>query len=89
MDPSRKYRYMETDTNEWNPNNVPKTEFQMDIGGTVNEVEEYVHGRIERFTEQYGNPKGEINLFTGKRMDMNVMMEKIMQLMKELNWDKS
>lgn len=50
MDPFRKYRYMEIDTNEWNPNNILKSEIQLDIGATVNEVAEYIHERIEHFS---------------------------------------
>lgn len=41
---------MEIDTNEWNPNNILKSEIQLDIGATVNEVAEYIHERIEHFS---------------------------------------
>lgn len=88
MNPAKSYRYMATDTNEWNPNNISKKEYQTEIGSTVNEVEEYLCRRMQDFVAQYGKPTKEPYFFTEKKPDMENALERIMEVLKSNNWDK-
>lgn len=88
MNPAKSYRYMATDTNEWNPNNISKKEYQTEIGSTVNEVEEYLCRRVQDFVAQYGKPTEEPYFFTEKKPDMENTLERIMEVLKSNNWDK-
>ena len=89
MDPKRYYRYVAADTKEINPNRIPKNIYQMELGNTVNEVEEYLCHRIQAFVDQYGRPAGQNMLFTDKRMSVDVAMEQVLELMRQSNWDQN
>ncbi len=88
MDPAHSYRYLATDTQEWNPNRVAKSSYRTEIGSTVNEVEEYLTRRVQQFVSINGKPSGEISLFTERHMDLNTAMAGIRELMKMSNWDQ-
>ena len=88
MVPSKGYRYLAADTGEWNPNRVSKSGYQVEIGSTVNEVEEYIYRRIQKFVELYGKPDGEIFLSTERKLDFGVAIQGIIEIMRKTNWDQ-
>lgn len=88
MVPSKGYRYLAADTEEWNPNRVSKSGYQVEIGSTVNEVEEYIYRRIQKFVELYGKPDGEIFLNTERKLDFGVAIQGIIEIMRKTNWDQ-
>lgn len=88
MDSTKGYRYIGADTEEWNPNNIDKKDYQIEIGSTVNEVEEYIYDRVSEFVAKYGRPQGVPNMFTSKKIDTEETMQKIMEVFTDANWDK-
>jgi hypothetical protein len=85
--PSNAYRYMETDTREWNPNNIAIKDYQTEIGSTVDEVEKYVFERVQNFVKAYGKPKGKSYLFTERRWNIENKIKQIIDILKDNNWD--
>lgn len=88
MVPSKGYRYLAADTKEWNPNRVNKNDYRIEIGNTVNEVEEYICSRVQQFVNTYGMPVGKISLFTEKKLDFATTLEGIFSVLKKNDWDQ-
>jgi len=88
MDPGKSYRYLATDTDEYNPNYVAKDDYHMEIGSTVNEVEEYLSRRMEEFVAVHGLPTEEPHYFTDKKLDMDATIAGIMALLRKNDWDQ-
>lgn len=81
-------RYLAADTDEWNPNRVSKSCYNMEIGSTVNEVEEYIYQRVRQFVDVWGKTRGENHIFTVKKMKLETTLESIFEILKKTNWDQ-
>jgi len=88
MVPNRNYKYMATDTEEINPQNVDKKEYLEVIGSTLNEVEEYIYNRIYDFVTLNGKPTQEPFYFTEKSMSVDKKVGVMVEAMKTMDWNK-
>lgn len=88
MDPAKGYRYVAADTDEYNPNDVPKSSYTTEIGSSVNEVEEYLDRRIQAFTALHGIPTEQAYYFTNKKTDVDAASTEMIKLLRKFNWDQ-
>ena len=88
MVPANSYKYMIAETCEWNPQNVDKKEYSIEIGSTVNEVEEYISNRIRSFVQINGKPTLETSYFTKKAMSVDESVAIMLEAMKAMDWNQ-
>lgn len=88
MVPSNSYKYMATDTREWNPQNVDKKDYTEEIGSTVNEVEEYISRKIQTFVQVNGQPTSEAHYFTDKFLSVDKKVDMLLNTIKTMDWNQ-
>jgi len=88
MVPKNSYKYMATDTREWNPQNVAKSEYTIEVGSTVNEVEEYISYRIQEFVKLNGKPKNKAHYFTYKSFGQEGKVQMMLEVARRMDWNK-
>ncbi|WP_110955426.1 toll/interleukin-1 receptor domain-containing protein [Anaerosinus massiliensis] len=80
--------YKATFYDNHNPNNIPISNFDIYVGNTVNECEEFVWRRMEDFKQKYGNPTEEATYFTQKILGEKERYKFAYKIMKSLDWYK-
>ena len=80
--------YKATFYDNHNPNNIPISNFDIYVGNTVNECEEFVWRRMEDFTQKYGNPIEEATYFTQKFLGEKEKYKFAREVVKSLDWYK-
>lgn len=88
MNPSNGYMYMGAHTNAWNPQHIDKEDYNIKIGTTPNEVEEYISCEVYNFVSLHGKPKSEPHYFTKKPIKIDEQMNELMEFMKAWDWNK-
>lgn len=80
--------YKATFYDSHNPNNIPIPSFNIYVGNTVNECEEFVWRRMEDFKRKYGNPIEEATYFTQKFLGEKEKYKFALDIVKSLDWYK-
>lgn len=72
----------------WNPNHLKSSDFNIYIGNSVNECEEYVWRVMEDFKRKYGRPITKQYQHTTKILGFDKKFEVAKSMIKQLNWYK-
>lgn len=86
--PLNSYRYMGCFTKQGNPNRNLVNEYNIEIGTTVNEVEEFVWNELEKITDRLGKPNEKPTYFTEFYPKPEEVMIKAREFVKEFDWYK-
>ncbi|MDQ0641079.1 hypothetical protein QF042_004644 [Pedobacter sp. W3I1] len=80
--------YWATMESTWNPNHFKSSDFNIYVGNTINEVEEFVWRQMEDFKKAYGNPVEKGTNHTYKFLSNDEKMDVINMLTQKMNWYK-
>jgi hypothetical protein len=83
------YAYKASLVDEWNPNNIRTSEFNIYIGNTVNECEEFIWRRMEDFKNKYGTASEQATYFTRRFSGDIESYGFVMKALQALDWYKS
>ena len=78
--------YMATLGSEWNPNRFKANDFNIYVGNTVNEVEEFVWRVIEDFKMNYGIPLNARYHHTEKFSKKSEIYKTALEFTQKMNW---
>ncbi|WP_273484109.1 toll/interleukin-1 receptor domain-containing protein [Desulforamulus ruminis] len=82
------YAFMASLKDEWNPNNISISDFNLYVGNTINECEEFVWRRMEDFKIQFGNPIEPATYYTKRFLGNKKTLDFARKILKELDWYK-
>jgi hypothetical protein len=82
----KRYAYMATFKEAHNPNNLKAKDFDIYVGNTLNEVEEFVWRKMEDFRGEYGDPEGEAWRTVSRFLSNERQNEVTKQFIQELSW---
>lgn len=80
--------YVASFQDEINPNNLRPSDFNIYVGNTINECEEFVWRLMSDFEEKYGKPSGRANHSTFKFLSNEERTGLIKRMIQEMNWYK-
>jgi hypothetical protein len=84
----RTYAYMASFKHVYNPNNLKAKDFQIYVGNSLNEVEEFVWRIMEDFRKEYGDPEGEAHQTVTRFLNNEKQDVVIRKMIQELSWYK-
>lgn len=80
--------YLASYTNEINPNNLNSADYEIYIGNTINECEEFIWRQMEDFRRIFGDPKKKSTHFNEKYFNTNQRIDLINNFINEMRWYK-
>jgi hypothetical protein len=84
----RTYAYMATFEDVINPSNLKVSAFDIYVGNTINECEEFIWRRMEDFRRKFGDPVEDVYHHVGKFLSDDEKAELARKVVKEVNWYK-
>lgn len=80
--------YMATFVNNYNPNHLKVSDFDIYVGNSVNSCDEFVFKVMRDFNDQYGTPTGKPTYATERFSRGNEISELSKEFVKKFNWYK-
>ena len=80
--------YRATMEDDWNPNHFKSTDFNIYVGISINEVEEFVWRLMEDFKTNYGNPLIKGYHTTGRFLSDKDKTQLVKDFIQNMNWYK-
>ncbi|WP_270168577.1 toll/interleukin-1 receptor domain-containing protein [Paenibacillus sp. SYP-B4298] len=80
--------YMATFIDEYNPNHLKVTDFNIYVGNSVDSCDEFVYRIMKDFNEQFGAPTGKPEYATERFSRGNEVSELTKEIIKKFNWYK-
>jgi len=84
----RTLAYMANLDYEWNPNHLKSADFNVYVGNTVNECEEFVWRRMEDFSREHGKPTEQQDHYVERCLSWEEIMDLSEKMVKEVSWYK-
>lgn len=72
----------------WNPNKMKASDFELYVGKSVNECEEFVWRHLDNFRQTYGDPTGKASHSVHKYLTEQQKYDLAENFVKELSWYK-
>ena len=60
---------------DWNPNHLKSSDFNIYVGSSINECEEFVWRKMEDFKNRFGNPTSRANHIVGRFLSVDEKIE--------------
>jgi hypothetical protein len=80
--------YMGTFKDEWNPNNLKVSDFDIYIGNSVDSCDEFVWREMEKFKNEFGDPNEQAKYFTERFSRGDEIYNAAKDMLKKFNWYK-
>lgn len=88
----RTYAYMASLKDAISPKDLRSADFDIYVGNTINECEEFVWRKMEDFKKEFGDPTGKahhsVHRFLGERKQWQVAKRLATEVMGEMSWYK-
>ena len=84
----RTFAYMASLEDAWNPNHLKSSDFDIYVGNSVNECEEFVWRRMEDFRRRYGDPIGKPHHCVERFATKEEVREIAEYISKQFSWYK-
>lgn len=82
------YAYFGSLKDDWNPNHLKRSDYDIYVGNTINECEEFLWRKMEDFKKKYGNPLEKSEHFVSRFLNTDERIELASKVIKELRWYK-
>src|SRR5581483_7321685 len=84
----RSFAYMATLKDEYNPNHLLSKDFDIYVGNTINECEEFVWRAMEDFRRSHGDPPQQSYHSVSRFLTNNEILEFSKNVVREMSWYK-